>query len=179
MALFLTILYKLEHGPNANLNPKSVRSTFLFTKNAGLPQLTAKNTKTINNLSESNQNKLKRHLQLKLLLDLTQEGLITINGQRAFESTELGGYWPADCTDTFEILRKGVENYGQSKNGATKYLIEGYVKDNMQDIMDFAFEPEPPTPKKTKRNQQAPTPRKLLPTHLETALNLPCPEACA
>ena len=108
MALFLTVLYKLEHGPNANLNPKSVRSTFLFTKKAGLPQLTAKTTKTIKNLSESNQNKLKRHLQLKLLLDLTQEGLITINGQRAFESTELGGYWPADCTDTFEILRKGV-----------------------------------------------------------------------
>jgi len=70
--------------------------------------------------------KLKRHLRLTQLVEIMQAGLVTFNTTRAFETIERGGYFPSAWNPAV-IVQKGVENFGQSKNGATVNQIEKYV----------------------------------------------------
>ena len=62
------------------------------------------------------------------------------------------------------MVGKAVDNYGN--NSTTIKQIEAYVMGNVQDLIDFAFEPA----KKTRGRKAA--------TLLETVLDLPCPGGC-
>ena len=114
----------------------------------------------------TNVQKVKRNWFLSKLLELIQAGLITVNTQRAFQTVDDGGYWPVGTT-RLDMLRKAVDNYGN--NGNTIGQIEKYVKDNVQSVIDFAFEPA------TKAKGR----KKIIPTVLQTAIDLPCPRGCA
>jgi hypothetical protein len=143
-------------------NPKNVRGYFLFSK-GNLSALVDKNTKAIKNLSKSNVQRLKRNWHLFKLLEVIQAGAVTVNTRSAFQSVADGGYWPVD-TPLLAILGKAVDNYGN--NPHTIKQIETYVRGNVQDLIDFVFEPA----KKTRARKAA--------TLLQTALDLPCPGGC-
>jgi hypothetical protein len=141
------------------------RAKFMFAKKS-LKMLLHSNTKKIENLSATNVKKVKRNWLLSKLLELIQARLITVNTKHAFQSVDDGGYWPADTT-RLNMLSKAVDNYGN--NGSTVSQIENYVKDNVQSVIDFAFEPA------TKGKGKKKTPA----TWLRTPLDLPCPAGCA
>jgi len=142
--------------------PKKVRGYFLFSKKSA-KALVDKNTKTIRNLSKSNVQRLKRNWHLFKLLEVIQAGAVTVNTRSAFQSVADGGHWPMD-TPLLAMVGKAVDNYGN--NSATIKQIEKYVMGNVQDLIDFAFEPA----KKTRGRKAA--------TLLETVLDLPCPGGC-
>jgi len=143
-------------------NPQRVRGYFLFHKSS-LSALVDKNTKSIKNLSKSNLQRLKRNWLLFKLLEVIHAGAVTINTRSAFQSVADGGYWPVD-TPLLAMVGKAVDNYGN--NGLTIKQIEAYVMGNVQDLIDFAFDPA----KKTRGRKAA--------TLLQTALDLPCPGGC-
>ena len=143
-------------------NPKRVRGYSLFSKN-NLSALVDKNTKSIKNLSKSNVQRLKRNWLLFKLLEVMHAGAVTVNTRSAFQSVADGGYWPVD-TPLLAMVGKAVDNYGN--NGVTIKQIEAYVMGNVQDLIDFAFDPA----KKTRKKPPA--------TLLETVLDLPCPGGC-
>jgi len=160
----MTAVWMLEQNtPETTLpNPKAVRGYFLFSKRS-VKALVDKNTKTINNLSKSNVQKVKRNWHLWKLLEVIQAGAVTVNTRRAFQSVEDGGYWPVD-TPLLAMVGKAVDNYGN--NGPSIKQIEKWVTDNVQDLIDFAFDPA----KRTRK--------KLAATLLATVLDLPCPGGC-
>lgn len=143
-------------------NPKSVRGYFLFLKTS-LSALVDKNTTSIKRLSNSNLQRLKRNWLLFKVLELIHAGAVTVNTRSAFQSIADGGYWPVD-TPVLAMLGKAVDNY--KNNGKSIKQIETYVMGNVQDFIDFAFDPA----KKTRAKKGA--------TLLHTALDLPCPGGC-
>ena len=143
-------------------NPQAVRGYFLFSRKS-LKALLDKNTKTIRNLSKSNVQKVKRNWHLWKLFEVIHAGAVTVNTRSAFQSVADGGYWPVDTT-LLAMVGKAVDNYGN--NGVTIKQIEPYVMANVQDLIDFAFDPA----KRTRKKPPA--------TLLETVLDLPCPGGC-
>ena len=143
-------------------NAKNVRGYFLFSKSS-LSALVDKNTTSIKNLSKSNVQRLKRNWHLFKLLEVIHAGAVTVNTRSAFQSVADGGYWPVD-TPLLAMVGKAVDNYGN--NGKSLKQIETWVMSNVQDLIDFAFDPA----KRTRKKPPA--------TLLETVLDLPCPGGC-